>query len=111
MSKFWMRRQEDCFDHGSSDIQKEVRSINGRTCIYGKPKKKHKLLKTVSVISTLLVLLTACGTNSSKPDYLLEGARDNGFIAAYRGYYAIKDETVKKISKRKYERYIHTGKE
>ncbi len=87
------------------DVRLDVKYIRE-----GNRMKKTKILKMISVVSTMLVVLTACGVNSSKPEYLLEGARDNGFIAAYRAYYAINDDTVKKISKRKYEKYVYREK-
>ena len=72
---------------------------------------RMKLLVIICVIISALIFLSSCGMNSSKPDYLLEGARDNGFIAAYRSYLAIQGDTIKKISKRKYEKSVYTDKE
>ncbi len=56
------------------------------------------------------IFLTVRGNDGVKADYLLKGARDNGFIPAYRAYYSIKDETISKISKFKYDRYIYDDK-
>lgn len=68
------------------------------------------IIKAISTISTLLffsVLLTSCGLNESHPEYLIESARDNGFVASYRAYFAIENNNIKKISKGKYEKYIY----
>lgn len=40
------------------------------------------------------------------PVYVLECARDNGFVPSYRGYFAIYNDEVKKISELKYEKLI-----
>lgn len=64
-----------------------------------------------STMSLLLVtgmtFLTACSVNNSSPEYLLKGARDNGFVASYRAYFAIENGSIFKISKAKYENYIY----
>ena len=68
------------------------------------------IIKTISVISALFiccVLLTSCSANESYPEYLIEGARDNGFVASYRAYFAIENGSVNKISKTKYDNLIY----
>ena len=47
-------------------------------------------------------ILTAC--SKKDPQYLIEGAEDNGFVAAYRGYYALDDESLYKISGFKFDK-------
>lgn len=59
------------------------------------------------LLVTGMTLLTACSANNSSPEYLLEGARDNGFVASYRAYFAIENGSIFKISKAKYENYIY----
>ena len=66
-----------------------------------------KLICLIIIISSASALLSSCMTGKSRPDYLLEGARDNGFVPAYRAYYAIEGDNIKKISKSKYENYIY----
>lgn len=69
--------------------------------------------KTILCISALLVAslcLTSCGKDMTYPDYLLEGARDNGFVPAYRAYFAIDSNNVTKISKRKYDNFVYHDK-
>lgn len=72
---------------------------------------KTKMISISSAMALLLVtgmtLLTACSANNSSPEYLLEGARDNGFVASYRAYFAIENGNIFKITKAKYENYIY----
>ncbi|MCR5213072.1 MAG: hypothetical protein K6E10_01530 [Eubacterium sp.] len=71
-------------------------------------------MKTISIISALFavcVFLTSCSVNGSNPEYLLEGASDNGFVASYRAYFAIENKSVTEISKTKYENFIYKDKE
>lgn len=71
-------------------------------------------MKTISIILTsfvLCVFLTSCSVNESNPEYLLEGAMDNGFVASYRAYFAIENKSVTKISKTKYENFIYKDKD
>ena len=56
------------------------------------------------------IFLASCSNNNVKPDYLLEGAMDNGFVPAYRAYYAIESDNIRKISHSKYEKYIYDDK-
>lgn len=66
-----------------------------------------KLICLIIIFSVAGMLLSSCATGNSRPDYLLEVARDNGFVPAYRAYYAIEGDTIKKISKSRYEKYIY----
>ena len=66
-----------------------------------------RLICMLLFIAVTCVFLSSCVTTQSRPDYLLEGARDNGFVPAYRAYFAIEGDTVKKISSYKYENYIY----
>ena len=73
---------------------------------------KHSIRLAISSAMALLLvtgmtLLTACRANNSNPEYLLEGARDNGFVASYRAYFAIENGSIFKISKAKYENCIY----
>ncbi len=69
------------------------------------------IISIISIVFAACVFMTSCGANESNPEYLLEGARDNGFIAAYRAYFAIENNRVSEISKTKYEDYIYKDKE
>ena len=69
--------------------------------------KTTKAAGIITAIAVLCLYMTSCLTSKPKPDYLLMGARDNGFVAAYRGYYAITGNSVEKISKTTYENYIY----
>lgn len=55
-----------------------------------------KTFCVVIVLSVLCVALSACSKVDA--DYVLVGARDNGFVAAYRGYFAIKGDSVREIT-------------
>lgn len=66
-----------------------------------------KLVCMILILSVSCVLLSSCATSKNRPDYLLEGARDNGFVPSYRAYYAITGDTIKKIPKFMYENYIY----
>ena len=68
---------------------------------------KNSIIAIISVCILCGIFLTSCGNNEIKPDYLLEGAMDNGFVPAYRAYFAIKNNEVAEISKTKYENYIY----
>ncbi len=68
---------------------------------------KNSAIAIISICILCGMFLTACRDDGVKPDYLLEGARDNGFVPAYRAYFAIKDNKVTEISKAKYENYIY----
>ena len=68
----------------------------------------------IAILSTCIlcgIFLMSCGDNGTEPDYLLEGARDNGFVPAYRAYFAIENENISTISKSKYEKYIYHGED
>lgn len=62
---------------------------------------------TIIFICILCGFLISCSNDRVKPDYLIEGARDNGFVPVYRAYYAIDDENIRKISESQYEKYIY----
>ena len=68
---------------------------------------KVKTFGTITALAVLCLCMASCGMSGPKPDYLIMGARDNGFVAAYRGYYAITGNKVEKISKSTYENYIY----
>ncbi len=76
---------------------------------------KTTKVKTISILSALFVVcifLASCSINDeSNPEYLLEGARDNGFVASYRAYFAIENNSVTEISKTKYENFIYKDKD
>ena len=82
--------------------------------MFGKTEKevfmKFKTILCMSVLLIASLCLTSCGKDTTSPDYLLEGARDNGFVAAYRAYFAIDDNNITKISKKKYENFIYYDK-
>lgn len=68
----------------------------------------HKKLFFLVIPAAALLLLASCG--SKKPDYLIGAGRDNGFVPAYRAYFSIQGDKIKKISVLKYER-LTLGKE
>ena len=70
-------------------------------------KRIIKLICLTLIISVVCVLMSSCISNRNKPDYLLMGAKDNGFVPSYRAYYAITGDTIKKIPQFKYENYIY----
>ena len=65
----------------------------------------------ILIMSVTCALLSSCAADQYKPAYLLEGARDNGFVPSYRAYYAIDGDTIEKISKTRYENYIYKDKD
>ena len=74
-----------------------------------------KFMKNSTIVLIFICIL--CGiflasydNNSAKPDYLLEGALDNGFVPVYRAYHTIENDNIRRISKSKYEKYIYNGK-
>ena len=73
-------------------------------------KKYIKFILLLSLLSITCLCLMACGKDYSDevyPEYLLEGARDNGFVASYRAYFAIENGNVNKISETKYDNLIY----
>ena len=66
--------------------------------------------RIATIMSVALVLSALCAAISScskvDADYLIEGARDNGFVAAYRGYFAIDDGSVFEISGNQFDRSV-----
>ena len=73
--------------------------------------KYRVLISTISTLFVACMFLISCSANESNPEYLLKGASDNGFVASYRAYFAIENNSVTKISKRKYENFIYKDKE
>lgn len=61
----------------------------------------------ISILLIVSLCLVSCSKNDSRPEYLLKGAMDNGFVSAYRAYFAIENNEVTEISKTKYENYIY----
>ena len=68
--------------------------------------KRNRLLFIWLLIISCF-LLTSCGEVKSEPDYLLEGARDEGLMPSYRAYFAIDNDNITKISKREYEKLLY----
>ena len=46
-----------------------------------------------------------------KPEYLIEGARDNGFVPAYRAYTAISGDHAKKIPSFRFDNLVYINKD
>jgi lipoprotein len=72
------------------------------------------IFKIVLIISTVFIVaffLISCITIENHPEYLLEGARDDGFVSSYRAYFEIGNNGVNEISKTKYENYIYKDKD
>ena len=54
------------------------------------------------------MILASC--SKEQPDYLIKGARDNGFVPAYRAYFTLTDGNIKKVSENKFDSFIHSDK-
>ena len=63
-----------------------------------------RLLGIIVAISASLVL-ASCSLGK-KPDYLIMAARDNGFMPAYRAYFAVDGDSIRKISSFRYDDLI-----
>ncbi len=59
------------------------------------------------IAGMMLFALSACGSSASAPEYIFMAARDNGFVAAYRGYFSIDGNEFSVLSKRKYEKWSY----
>ncbi len=67
-------------------------------------KKTTGILTAIAAISALLVLASC--SSGKKPDYLIMAARDNGFVPAYRAYFAVEGDSIRKISSSRYDDLI-----
>ena len=67
-----------------------------------------RMLNLIVLLAGILTLSACGGTGSSNPEYLILCARDNGFGAAYRGYFAIDGDTVTELSKHRYEKLVYS---
>ena len=69
-----------------------------------------KMKKAVAILTLMTLLITgttACSAGGGKPDYLIRASRDNGFVPAYRAYFAIKDDKLTKISSYRFEKLLY----
>lgn len=62
---------------------------------------------TVMVLLTTSMCLVSCTDNKTCPEYLIECGTDNGFVPAWRGYYAIENGNVIKLKQREYDQYVY----
>lgn len=70
--------------------------------------KKFLIIFALFIFCSFLI---SCSLTESYPEYLIESASDNGFVPSYRAYFAIKDNSIAKTSKAKYEHYIYEDKD
>ena len=70
--------------------------------------KKFLIIFALFIFCSFLI---SCSLTESHPEYLIESASDNGFVPSYRAYFAIKDNSIAKTSKAKYEHYIYEDKD
>lgn len=63
-----------------------------------------------AVLTAAVCFMTASCGKSDPPAYLLEGARDNGFVPAYRAYFELDGDSIKKISENRFDRYFRGDK-
>lgn len=70
---------------------------------------KKNILKSIALIlGTVMIGLCSFSCSSKNPQaYLLEGAEDNGFVAAYRAYFYVDGDEAGKISKHRFEKWIY----
>ncbi len=69
------------------------------------------ILILAALIASAVVGVKLYNKFAPKPDYLLEGARDNGFVAAYRAYTGISGDKVKKIPGFRFENLVYLNKD
>lgn len=58
-----------------------------------------------AIICTACLMLLSCVSagKNAEPEYLIKAKRDNGFVSAYKAFFALDGESLYKISERKYE--------
>ena len=77
--------------------------------------KGHKIMSFLCMLGILIVMVIGLllgyrEDNGEYPAYLIECAEDSGFIPAFRTYYALSGNDIKKISRNEYEGYIYYTK-
>ena len=71
---------------------------------------KNSTIMLITICILCGIFLASYDNDSIKPDYLIECVLDNGFVPAYRAYYTIESDNIRKISHSKYEKYIYDDK-
>lgn len=73
------------------------------------PKPIMVILIIAALIAATVLSFKLYNKIAPKPDYVIEGARDNGFVAAYRAYTALTDESAKKIPGFRFENLVYSN--
>ncbi len=70
----------------------------------GKMKNK-KITGLINLICIACLAFTSCVSagKNFEPQYLIHAKNDNGFVSAYKAYFAIEGDSIRKISSRSFE--------
>ena len=65
--------------------------------------KKQFYLPAIFFIACISLVSCVSAGKNAEPEYLIKAKRDNGFVSAYKAFFALDGENLYKISGRKYD--------
>ena len=65
--------------------------------------KKQFYLPAIFFIACISLVSCVSAGKNAEPEYLIKAKRDNGFVSAYKAFFALDGESLYKISERKYD--------